>query len=182
MWSSRCRVGIRVLAVGSLVLAAGGVFYEQGVKRGRARETAELHGRIVEGQRFVAEAEKLEFRAVEATRPRALVDIDLPPGSAQVWLPPMVKKHFANAALEVSVIRLNSIQEIPETPNFRRGYWSIGVPVEEDGKNIPAVLTTLAQLEKQNPYLRVLDFSIAADPENPGKRIAGMNLTTLVAR
>lgn len=182
MWSRRSQIGIRCLAIGSLVLAAGGVFYEQGNKRGSSRETADLHGRIVDAQRLIAEVDTLDIRQHVPGNSVALLSVDLPRGSAQVWLPELVKTHFTNAGLDVSIIRLNSLLDIPESRNFQRGYWSVGVPVAEDGKNIPDLLTAVAQFERQNKFVKVLDFSVAPDPENPGKRIAGVNLTTLVVK
>jgi hypothetical protein len=136
----------------------------------------------VDAQRLMTEAERLDARSLEETNTVAALNTDLPAGSAQVWLPELVKKHFANAGLDVSIVRLNSIHEIPETRNFHRGYWSVGVPVDESGKNIRGLLTAVAQFERQNAFVRVLDFSIVPDPENPGKRLAGMNVTTLVAQ
>ena len=182
MWSRRSQFGMRCLAIASLAIAAGGVFYERGIKRGSARETADLHGRIVEAQRLIAEVDTLDIRQHLSASEGIPLSANLPSGSAQVWLPELVKKHFTNAGLDVSIVRLNSLLDIPETRNFQRGYWSVGVAVEENGKNIPDLLTAVAQFERQNTFIKVLDFSVAQDPENPGKRIAGVNLTTLVAR
>ena len=183
MWSRSFQIGFRCLAIGSLVLAAGAVFYEQTNRFSQARESAKLHGRIVDAQRLIAESMQFDARLLEKAAPsEASLNMNLPVGSAQVWLPEMVRKHFKAAGHEVAIVRLNSLHELPESREFQRGYWSVGLPVDDSGDDVPGLLTAVAQFERQNSYVRVLDFTIAADPENPGKRIAGMNLTTLVPK
>ena len=56
------------------------------------------------------------------------------------------------------------------------------LPIEGSADDIPKLLSAVAQFEKQNAFIHVLDLSITPDPENPSKRIAGINVTTLVAK
>ena len=183
MWSRSFQRGFRCMAIGSLVLAAGAVFYEQGNRYSRTRESAKLHGKIVEAQRLIADSIHFDARLLEKAAPSELpLNTNLPVGSAQVWLPELVRKHFKAAGHEVAIVRLNSLHEMPESREFQRGYWSVALPVDDTGDNVPGLLTAVAQFERQNSYVRVLDFTIGTDPENPGKRIAGMNLTTLVSK
>ena len=183
MWSRSSQLGFRCLAIGSLILAAGAVFYEQSNRYSRARESAALHGKIVEAQRLIAESMHFDARLLELGAPaQRPLETNLPVGSAQVWLPELVRKHFKAVGHEVAIVRLTSLHEVPETQEFQRGYWSVGLPVDEAGDDVPGLLSAVAQFESQNSYVRVLDFTIGTDPENPGKRIAGMNLTTLVCK
>ena len=93
-----------------------------------------------------------------------------------MWVPERVKEHFADVGLGVGVIRLTSIHEVPEMPDLRRAYWSIGLPVDDDGRNVTGLLCAAADFERRNPFARVLDFAIRPDVENPGKRVAGLNV------
>lgn len=182
MWSRACKIGFRCMAVGSLALGAGGVFYEQTNKHFMAKERAELHGRIVDAQRLIADVEGFEPKLPVASHATTRLNTNLPSGSAQIWLPELIRNHFTAAGLDVAIVRLNSLHDIPEEQEYQRGYWSVGLPIHDSADNIPKLLSAVALFEKQNSFIHVLDLSISADPESPGKRIAGINVTTLVAK
>jgi hypothetical protein len=94
----------------------------------------------------------------------------------------MVKEHFARFDISVPLVRLNTIQEEPELPGFEHDYWSVALPITAEGRNIAAMLVAVAEFDQQNPFVKVLDFAIRPDPENPGGRVGLLNLTALIRK
>ena len=94
----------------------------------------------------------------------------------------MVKEHFKQFGIAVTIIRLNAVQEEAELPGYSRVYWGIGLPIENAGENITSLLLAVADIESQNQYLKVLDFSIQPDAVNPLLRTVAFNIEALVRK
>ncbi len=143
------------------------------------RDVAALSRRIDAARKTIAEVQAQE-KDVEAIRSKAeRLQADCPPGSPVVWVPSLLRDHFARSGAAVLLTRLNAIQDEPNLPGHARGFWSAALPIDEAGHDIAALLEEVADLERQNPCVRVLDFAVRPDPENPGHRVALLNLTAL---
>lgn len=176
------------LAVGALSLAAGRVFYVQSIAPLRQREAVALREVAELRQRVDGARETIkETIAQERATGKALGEVDrlrgdVPAGSAMLWLPELVRIHFARSGFAVTVVRLNTVVEEPELPDYSRGYWSVGLPVDEDPKKVTELLLAVAEIEPLNTFVRVLDFAIRADPEDPVRRVGLLNVAALIRK
>lgn len=102
--------------------------------------------------------------------------------SAMVTFPESVRQHFARFGIPLRVMRLNTIQEMPDVPGYQRVYWSVGLPVAETDQNATGLLIAVAELEEQNCFIKVVDFALQPDVEDPLARTVGINLVTLLPR
>lgn len=134
-------------------------------------------------------ARKTSHRAVEVEHETAYARGELNAfygdrrkGSALVWLPDLVKEHFTQSGIAVTIVRLNALQDEAELPGYKRAYWGVGLPVESAGKSLSSLLLAVADIEAQNKFLKVLDFTIQPDVTNPLLRTASFNLETLVRK
>lgn len=171
-----------------LALAAGSEKYTSLLAPLRERETealravADLSGRIEKAQAAIAEMQAKETTARRVRSELKRPEYDLPTGSALVWLPVMAKENFARSGIAVRLIRLNTIQDEPDISGYERGVWSVVLPVEAAGRNDTKLFLAVAEIEHQNPFVRVLDFAIGPDPEDPGGRVASLNVAALVRK
>ena len=92
----------------------------------------------------------------------------------------MVKEHFKHFGIAVDIVRLNTLRLEDGLPGFKRAYWGVSMPMGNDGNNVTGLLLAVAELEEQNRYLKVLDFAIQPDVENPLLRTAAINIEALV--
>ena len=143
---------------------------------------ASLQGSIAEAREAIQQVRTLEGEA-EAVRLRiGRLDEEIPAGPAMVWLPELVKQHFSHFGLSVAIVRMNTTRDVPDLSRHSRGYWSVGLPIEESSFKAAGAVLAVAEFEQQNPFVKVLDFAIRPDPEHPQGRIAVMNLTALIRK
>ncbi len=144
-----------------------------------ANQTTATRERTEEARRTIKEIRAKEHDAELARTELGRLENRLPSGSAMVWLPELVKAHFGGFGIAVPLIRLNTSRDEPELPGYCRGYWSVALPVDGTGQNIPTLLLAMAELEQQNSFIRVLDFAIRTNPERPNGRVASLNVAVL---
>lgn len=176
------------LAACGLALAGGREFHVRSTVLLRQQEAEILRdvadlSRRIDGAHKTIEEVRTQQKDAEASRIEwERLQDDHPAGSPMVWVPTLVRDQFARSGTAVLLTRLNTIQDEPNLRGYRRGFWSTALPIDEGGRNIPALLQGVADLEQRNPCVRVLDFTIRPDPENPGGRVALLNLTTLIPK
>ena len=146
------------------------------------REIADLSGRIEKAQEVLAAGRDEEGEAGRIQSELKRLQDALPTGSAMVSLPAIVKGHFESRGVPVQVIRLNATREEPGIPGYDRDFWSVAIPIEEAGRNMTKFLRSVADLDRENPFMRILDLAVRPDPMNPGRRLAMLNVTTLVRK
>lgn len=188
METSKTAMRLGGLAACALALLAGREYYAQSIAPLRLREMETMRG-VEELRERIEDARKTiaEIRAQEKDADRVRVELarlreELPAGAATVALPALVKQHFARNEIAVPLIRLNTTQDEPELPGYEHGYWSAALPIDGEGRNIDAMLAAVAEIEPLHPFLRVLDFAIRPDPENPQGRVGLLNLGTLIRK
>lgn len=96
--------------------------------------------------------------------------------------PENVRQHFARFGVPLRVMRLSTIQEMPDLPGYQRVYWSVGLSVAKADRTLTGLLISVAELEEQNRFIKVLDFALQPDVEEPGARTVGINLVTLLPK
>ena len=132
-----------------------------------------------------AASQEIRTLAIDATAFRAQIDRleeEIPGPSVRVSLPEQVKQHFARFGLRVSVVRMNSVREDYDLPGYDRGYWSVSLPIAEARDKAAASLLAVAEFEQQHPFVRILDFAIQPDPEDPAGRVGSLSLATLIRK
>ncbi len=177
--------GMLVVAVGAGVLWwAGGQLIAPYLERERVARSvvAELREKIDAARIAIRDAQNVESAAEAVRWQIERMEQEIPAQSAMVWLPELVKKHFAGFGLSVSIVRMNAVRDEPELPGFSRGYWSVGVPVTEANHNAEGALLAVAEFERQHPFVKVLDFAIRPDPEAPQRRLAVLNVAALIRK
>ena len=105
---------------------------------------------------------------------------EFPHESAMSAIPKDIRKHFSGFGLPPSVIRLNTAQPEPNLPGWQRAYWSVGLPIAKTDSNLTALLLAVAELDRREPFVNVVDFAVQPYPENPGRRVASLNIMALI--
>lgn len=185
-WKNSVR--LRWLTAGGVAVVAGWTFYAQSIAPLRQREKEARHSiaalkvQLADARGSVAAVRELETQVSRERGEMNSLLKDLPAGSAMVWMPELVKAHFGSFGIAVEVVRLNTAVEEPGLPGYQRVYWSVALPVGEAARNVTGMLLAVAELEQQNSFLKVLDFSVQPNPENPRLRIGAVNIAALVRR
>lgn len=189
----KLRSGFRLTRLGAvaicgLALATSREFYVRSIaplrqQEAEARlEVADLNGRLDEARKTIAAVREREKDAHGVPGDLERLQDDLPAGSRIVWMSALLEGHFAHAGTPVLLNRLNLIRDEPNLPDYQRSFWSMALPVEDTGLNIAQLLFAVEDLEEQHPFLRVLDFAIRPDPENPDRQLAVLNLSALLPK
>ena len=146
------------------------------------RDVANLNERIAAAQKTIAEIQAKESGAGRIRGELIRLQDDLPAGSAMVTLPGLVKVHFGRSGIAVGLMRLNTTRDEPGSPGYQRHFWSLALPIDDAGRNITKMLLAVADLDREHPFLKVLDFAIRPDPEHPGGSMASLNVSTLIRK
>ena len=176
------------LAALGLPLAAGWERYASSLALLRDLETAsrweaaKLDARIEKAQATIAEIQAKETAASRLRSELKRKEYAQPVGSAALWMPTLVKENFARSGIAVRLVRLNAMHDEPAISGYERGIWSVILPVEEARQNETKLRLAVAEIESQNPFMRVLDFAIRPDPENPSGRVVSLNFAALVRK
>jgi hypothetical protein len=146
------------------------------------RDARELRERVAGAQKAIAEIRAREMDLARLWDEIDRAQADLPPGAASVSFPAWVRDHFAHSGIGMPQVRLNAAQDEPNASGYERGFWSVALPIDVTGRNLPTLLVAVADMDEQNAFVRVLDFEIRPDPENPGVRLGVLNLATVLRK
>lgn len=183
IWMRLCGVAAWVLA-----LAVGWKYHDESMAPLRQREKevqreiADLKGRIEGAQKVVAESAAREKDGARLKDELERLQKDYPEGSAMVWLPGLVKEHFDRAGITGLLSRLSTTQPEPDLPGHERGFWSMALKIDASGQRLATLLNAATDLDQRNSFVRVVDFSIRTDPENPSGRVGWFNVEALFRR
>jgi hypothetical protein len=175
MWS-RWTAGI------CLALAAAGVCYEQSIKYARERESLALRQRIGEARRVVEETQALEVQASREQNELRAIQGNFPPTSALVWFPQRVTQHFGVIRGTQTATRLNTALDEVGLPGFERTYWAVEMPVGMTSEEIREICIAIAEFERLESAVRVLDVTIRPDADDPTRRLMIMNVAVLAPK
>ena len=112
-----------------------------------------------------------ELRALYAEHPES---------APTVWFPERIKECLDPFGRAESVVRLNTVTDEDRLPGYRRAYWSIGIPVASGPFATTKLLTMIAAIEEQNRYVRLVDFALRADVEDPNQQTALLNVAAIL--
>ena len=93
-----------------------------------------------------------------------------------------MREHFARFRIATPEIRLNTIRDEPHIAGCERSFWFVRLPIDEGSANMANLLLGVEELDRRNPFLRVLDLSIRPDPDDGNRRIAVLNLGILAPK
>lgn len=146
------------------------------------RDARELRERVADAQKTIAEnrARRMDAEGIRGEIEQA--QADLPSGSAGVAFPAWVKEQFGRSGIGVPVVRLTAAQDEPNASGYERGFWSVDLPIEDADRNVTKLLVVVADMDRENSFVRVLDFDIYPDPEKPGSRVGSLNLATVLRK
>jgi len=144
------------------------------------RQTDEARAKIEEVRSKIDSLRLLENEATAAVEELEEIDQRLPATSPLVWIPDRLTKHFQQFKFAAPLVRLASAQAEPEMRGFQRIYWSVGLPLASAKRPLDKALFAAAELERNDPFFRVVDLSILPNLEQPGERIAVVAVVTIV--
>lgn len=172
-----------------LALAVGWGFYGLTIAPLMQREAAARRDAADFRERIEGARQKIkEVREIEEDTGRVrgelkrMQDEQLPAGSAMISTPALVKEHFERSGIPVSLVRLNTTQDEPNMPGYVRGFWSVALPIDKEGRHVAPLLLAVAELDQQHSFFRVLDFAIRPDPENQGGRVGLLNVAAVIPK
>ncbi|MEQ1860758.1 MAG: hypothetical protein ABMA13_12560 [Chthoniobacteraceae bacterium] len=105
-----------------------------------------------------------------------------PTGPAVVWFPVRLNSHLQRFGIAEAGIRLNATVPERGLAGFHRGYWHLNVPAQVGMKNLTGVLLAVAEIEEQESFVRVLDFSFQSSVEPPHWPAGGLNVAALLRK
>ena len=175
----------RRLLTAAICLGAAWLFYRQWILPVQAGEK-DTHGKIAELRGQIDAADK-EIEAIQALKSRAAMGAaelgrlhgEVHQGAVMAWLPVQIQQAFAQAENPVSSVRLNTTLLASGLPGCERSYWHVVAPFDPARRGIAGLLVAVNEIERQEPFVRLLDFSVKSDPSNLKAGIAEMNFVVL---
>src|SRR5436190_17487588 len=162
-----------------VTLAAGGMYYEQSTNHTTERQNAALKERIADARRTIAELQEQEARAKQERVKLDAIHEGAPPTPALVWFPRRVKQHFQQFEPGPTT-RLNTSVDEAALPGFERTYWAIEMAAGKTSSEAREICIAIAEFERLNPSVRVVDVAIRPDTDNPdAPRLMVVNLSVL---
>lgn len=186
--SSAPSMSFRRIVAGGVALGAAWWFHTHWIAPLRQRET-ECQQAVADVQQHLSDA-KAELKEIgreeqEVAHARGLLDslhADVPKGPTVVWLPVRLRTHLRSAGIAEAGIRINSVVPESGVAGYERTYWHLNLSKQEGMQNMSAVLLAVAEIERQAPFVRILDVSFCADNKEPHWPVGGFNVTALVPK
>ena len=182
--STRWKISRRLLAVGGAVgvawWAAGQLtasFHER--EKDDRRAIAGLRERIAIARHAFREHQALERDATLAREEIGSPQGALPPGPSLLWFPKLAKEHFHRFGIRESVARVNTVADEARLAGYERTYWAVEMPAGSTAKEIRAACIAVAEIERLDPFIRVLDMAIQPSADDPRRSIVMMNAAVL---
>jgi hypothetical protein len=142
----------------------------------------DVQQRVGDAKATIHEMSKQEQMAAGA---RSLLDSlqdGLPKDPTAVWLPVRLKADLRSAGIAEVGIRMNSAIPEPGVPGHERSYWHLNLPRQDGMRTMGALLLAVADIVRQEPFLRILDVSFGSDSEEPHRPAGSLNVTALVPK
>ena len=99
--------------------------------------------------------------------------------STLVSFPNEMVEYFSRFGFSSALVRMVTAREERELPGYQRLYWSIGLAIPKTDRNAEGLLLAVAEIEQQARYIKVIDFALQADAEDPSLRTASINVMVL---
>ena len=179
---------VRWALVGGALLGFACLVYRQTIipcrlrERDLLRQRLEVQEQLKAAHRTLREVKDTEQESAQARAALNRLLGEDGRGSPMVSLPESIRQQFARAGLPLRVIRLNTIQEEPHLRGYQRVYWSVGLPIPEVDRIVTALLSEVVKLEQADRFIKVVDFALQPDAEDPRLRTAAINIMALVRK
>lgn len=175
----------RSLLTAAICLGAACLFYKQWILPVQAREKdtlvkiAELRGQIDSATRELEAMQALKNRAALGTTELGRLRGEVHKGAVMAWFPVQIRQAFAQAENPVSSVRLNTTLLASGLPGCERSYWHVVAPFEPARRGLAGLLLAANEIERQEPFVRLLDFSAKSDPSDLNAGVAEMSFVVL---
>ncbi len=144
------------------------------------QKLADARQRISDSKGKIREIGVEEHAARAARASLDSLQRDIPKDPTPVWLPVRLKKHLRSAGIAEAGIRMNVAIPEPGIPGYERSYWHLNLPRQEGMRTMSGLLLAVAEIERQEPFVRILDVSFSSDSDEPHWPAGGFNVTALV--
>lgn len=143
---------------------------------------ADVRQRLGDAKAKIQEIRRQEQAAGGARGLLASLRDNVPEEPTSVWLPVRLRAPLRSAGIEEAGIRMNSAIPDPSVPGYERTFWHLNLPRQDGMKTMGGVLLAVAEIERHEPFVRILDVSFATDSEEPHWPAGGLNVTALVPK
>jgi hypothetical protein len=153
-----------------------------GMEHGKAMgsEVVELGMRSDKLSQEIKRLQLLEEEAAAAREQAANLGIDAPSGSPMIWIAAHLQNHFERFGYAKPAVRFTSAQPEAELPGYQRMCWTIGLPLTRAPRDFQKALLAVAELEKAEPRMRLIEFATLPDPERPGEENVAATMEVFV--
>ncbi len=175
----------RPFVIAAVCLGAAWIFHRQWVLpvQEREKETqskiAEVRGQIESASKELETLQLLRNRASAGVAELGELRADGRDGAVMAWFPTRVQQAFSQSKAPVSSVRLNTTLLAPGLPGCERSYWQIVAPYEPARRGVAGLLSAINDIERQDPFVRLVDFSVKSDPSGSTNGLAEMNFVVL---
>ena len=175
-WSA-CALGLALL---SAVVQAPSILSLRQRNDDLRRRLPNLRQAIDSAERTLKQVRELEQQTAQARADIQQLFGEHHGESALVWFPNHLREHLDHFGIHEAMIRLNTVRNDETLTGYRRAYWGVGMPVENGTKDLTQLLYAAAELEEKDRFVKVLDFAVRPDAEDPQRRTVAINLMALV--
>lgn len=100
----------------------------------------------------------------------------IPDGAPVAWFPPQMVEFFKRQGIERCGVRLNTEEELPRLPGYKRLHWTIDLPKV----SFVSLGIAVAGLENEHPLLEITRLRVEATNEDPEFQKATLTVATIV--
>jgi hypothetical protein len=102
--------------------------------------------------------------------------------SEQTFFAGKLRTHQRTGGIAEGGIRAAATVREPGVPGYERTYWQLNLPGQDGMRSMSEVLQAVAEIERQEPSMRILDLSFVAASEAPHWPAGEFNVTALVPK
>lgn len=179
---------IRALIAGSIILAGCGIVYNRAIaplQRQQAEwllEIDSLRNQVRLAQDELNAIKDQEQAGWQLRRSLDSLHDGIPVDSAVTWFPPRMKSLLGRLGVEQVGIRLNTTEPEPKLVGYERTFWHVSLPQQSSMRKMTDALLVVAQLEQQDRFVKIMDFSLHAEAQEPAWVAGHVNVMAFVRK
>jgi hypothetical protein len=140
----------------------------------------ELNGQLERANEVLHQARVAAAHANNARMKLAGWSEDSSSRPVLVWFPERLKAHLRKFEISNADIRLNSEVPEPGVKGFKRTYWHVHLPPQDGLLGVVPLLRAVAEIEREERFVRVLDCSVLAGSEELRRPGGTLNIEALI--
>ena len=145
------------------------------------RKTAGLREEMDGAREKIAAIAPIEQRAAEIPGELDRWREERRSGPEVVWFPDWLRAQLRRFGIVEAQIRLNTRVPEPGLPGFSRSCWNVNLPKQDGVRNATALLLAVKEIGQRERFVKTLDCSIRANPEEPNRPAGAFNVEVLIA-